>query len=133
MIYFNTSKPGMQTVFDLVQADYIIHAMIFNTVSLGSVAICNIFDNLNETFARVISLSVFSFILSHWIRFSGACLIWLASIHLLGIIEELNGETIKHINGSYTLFIYFYWLYNNLLLFFQKSINLMASGYFTSW
>ena len=85
----------MQTVFDLVQADYIIHAMVFNIVSLGSVAISNILDNTNETVARVISLSVFSFIMSSMIHFIALCLTRLASIYLLGIIEDVNGETIK--------------------------------------
>jgi hypothetical protein len=83
----------MQTLIDLVQADYIIHAMIFNIVSLGSVIISNIFDNLNETLARVITLTLFFFILSNMVHFSGACLIRLTSIYLRGVIEEVYGET----------------------------------------
>ena len=86
----------MQTLFDLVQADYIIHSLIFNIASLGSVAISNIVSNLDETFARVLSLTLFSLVLSNTIHFSGACLTQLASIYLLGIIEEVNGEKIKY-------------------------------------
>jgi hypothetical protein len=85
----------MQTIFDLVQVDFIIHAIIFNIVSLGSVVISNIFDNLNETFAEVISLTQFFFFLSNMVHFSAACLIRLASIYIFGIIEELNGEAKK--------------------------------------
>ncbi len=82
----------MQTLFDLVQADYIIHSVIFNIVSLGSVAISNVFDNFDQSFARVITLTLFSLVLSNTIHFSGACLTQLASIYLIGVIEEVNGK-----------------------------------------
>ena len=84
----------MQTLFDLVQADYIIHSLMFNIVSLGSVALSNLFDNIDKDFARLITLTLFSLVLSNTIHFSGACLTQLASIYLLGIIEEVNGEKV---------------------------------------
>ena len=38
--------PGMQTVLDQVQSDYIILSIIENVASLGAVAVSNIDDNL---------------------------------------------------------------------------------------
>ncbi len=87
----------MQTLFDLVKVDYIIHSLIFNIYSLGSVAISNLFDNLDETFARVISLTHFSLVLSNLIHFIGACLTQLASIYLSCIIEDVKGKKTKYI------------------------------------
>jgi hypothetical protein len=85
----------MQTVFDQVISDYLIISMIANTLTLGTVAIGNIFDDLNETFARVLSLTIFYFNLADMIHMSSACLTRLASICLIGTIEEVNGKSIS--------------------------------------
>jgi hypothetical protein len=87
----------MQTLFDLVKVDFIIHSMIFNIFSLGSVAMSNLFNKLDETFARVITLTLFSLVLSNTIYFIGACLIQLASIYLSRIIEDVKGKKTKYI------------------------------------
>jgi len=82
----------MQTVFDQVQADYLVLSMIENTFSLGTVAVSNVYNSFNATFARVITLTIFCFTLANVIHLSTACLTRLASIFLIGTIEEVNGE-----------------------------------------
>jgi hypothetical protein len=88
---FINQPPGMHTIFDQVQADYLIISIIESIFSLGTVAISNIFNMVNETLARVISLTVFSFVVANMIHLCSACITRLASICLIGFIEELNG------------------------------------------
>ena len=55
----------------------------------------------NETLARIICLTVFYFILANIIHLSTSCLTRVASICLIGRIEEVNG--IKHTNAKCNL------------------------------
>ena len=82
----------MLTVFDQVQTDYLVLSIIENILSLGTVAISNIFNNFNETLARAVTLTIFCFTLANIIHLSTACVTRLASIFLIGTIEEVNGK-----------------------------------------
>jgi hypothetical protein len=78
--------------------DYVILSLLVainlnkNTFSLGTVAISNVYNSFNPTFARVLTLTIFCFTLANVIHLSTACLTRLASIFLIGTIEEVNGE-----------------------------------------
>ena len=82
----------METLFDQVKADYLLLSLITNTIGIGAAALSNIYDNINETCARVISLTAFSFMLANMVHLSAACLTRLASIFLVGIIEDIRGK-----------------------------------------
>ena len=89
---FVNKSPGMQTIFDQVQADYLILSIIESIISLGTVAISNIFNTIDVTIARIITLTLFSFLLANMIHLCAACITRLVSICFIGFIEELNGE-----------------------------------------
>jgi hypothetical protein len=82
----------METLFDKVKADYILLSLMTNIVGIGATAISNIFANINDTCARVICMAVFSTILANIIHLSIACLTRLASIFLVGMIEDVKGK-----------------------------------------
>jgi hypothetical protein len=90
----------MQTVFDQVQSDYLIISIVENIAALGAMAASNVVNNLNESLARVITLTVFCFLLANMIHLTLACITRLASICLVGIIEEINGEKLKNVIES---------------------------------
>jgi hypothetical protein len=82
----------METLLDQVKIDYILLSMMTNVVGIGAAIISNIFDNINETCARAICLTVFFFILANMVHFSIVCITRLASIFLVGIIEDTRGK-----------------------------------------
>ena len=85
----------MQTVFDHVQMDFLLIAMVENTFTLGCLAVSQFFDGVGEPLAKIMSLISYFVACAALIHFITACLTRVACIWLFDTIELIKGKLSK--------------------------------------
>ena len=86
----------MQTVFDQVQMDFLLIAMVENTFTLGCSAVSQIFDGVGDPLAKIMSLVAYFVACTTLIHFTTACLTRVACVWLVGTIEFVKGKLRQH-------------------------------------